>query len=118
MRILDSQSAVTRLLARRRARMEEAEAVVRPILDAVRRRGDRALLEYARRFDGFTGKSVRVPEADLRAAERALAPEFRAAIQTAAANIRAFAELQMPASGCAKSSPACAPDRSCARSIP
>ena len=71
MRIIDSQSAVTRLLARRRARMEEAEALVRPILDAVRRRGDRALLEYARRFDGFTGKSVRVPEADLRAAERA-----------------------------------------------
>jgi histidinol dehydrogenase len=95
MRILESQS-VGRLLARRGARMAEAEAAVRPILDAVRRRGDRALLEYARQFDGFTGKSVRVPEKDLRAAQAALPPQFRAAIETAAANIRAFAECQMP----------------------
>ena len=84
------------LLARRRARMARAEATVRPILEAVRRRGDRALLQYARRFDGFTGQSVRVPEAVLRNAERALAPGFRAAVETAAANIRAFAECQMP----------------------
>ncbi len=95
MRILDRQS-VSRLLARRGARMAEAEAVVRPILDAVRRRGDRALLEYARRFDGFTGRSVRVPEKDLRAAQRSLTPEFRAAVETAARNIRAFAERQTP----------------------
>ncbi|HTX36766.1 MAG TPA: histidinol dehydrogenase [Bryobacteraceae bacterium] len=95
MRILDRQS-VSRLLARRGARLAEAEAVVRPILDAVRRRGDRALLEYARRFDGFTGRSVRVPEKDLRAAQRSLTPEFRAAVETAARNIRVFAERQMP----------------------
>ena len=36
--------------------MAEAEAVVRPILEAVRKRGDRALLEYARKFDGLTRK--------------------------------------------------------------
>jgi histidinol dehydrogenase len=95
MRILERQS-VGRLLARRRARMAEAEAAVRPILDAVRRRGDRGLLEYARRLDGFRGKSVRVPEKDLRAAESGLKPDFRAAVETAAANIRAFAEAQMP----------------------
>ena len=95
MRILDRQS-VSRLLARRGARLAEAEAVVRPILDAVRRRGDRALLEYARRFDGFTGRSVRVPEKDLHAAQRSLTPEFRAAVETAARNIRVFAERQMP----------------------
>ncbi len=95
MRILESQS-VGRLLARRGARMAEAEAAVRPILDAVRRRGDRALLEYARQFDGFTGTSVRVPEPALLVAELSLSAEFRAAVETAAANIRAFAESQMP----------------------
>jgi len=95
MRILESRS-VGRLLARRGARLAEAEAVVRPILEAVRRRGDAALLEYARRFDGFTRRSVRVPEKDLRAALAGLAPQFRAAVETAAANIRAFAERQMP----------------------
>jgi len=58
-RILKSTDA-GRLLARRQARLTEAEAVVRPILDAVRKHGDRALMEYARRLDGLERKSVRV----------------------------------------------------------
>ena len=94
-RILESKDA-GRLLARRAARLAEAEAVVAPILDAVRRRGDRALLEYARKLDGFEGTSVCVPEADLRRAEADLAPELRRAITKAASNIRAFARRQMP----------------------
>jgi histidinol dehydrogenase len=89
-RILPSRE-VGRLLARKAARMTEAEAVVRPILDAVRTRGDRALLEYARKFDGFEGRSVRVPTVGAR-----LTPGFREALETAAANIHTFAECQMP----------------------
>jgi len=92
-RIIDSKDA-GRLLKRRAARFGEAEAIVRPILDAVRERGDRALMEYARQFDGLTRKSVRVPERELAAAP--LSAEFRAAVETAAANIRRYAELQMP----------------------
>src|SRR5438477_9489918 len=88
---------VGRLFARRAARLGEAEAVVRPILDDVRKRGDRALLEYAKRFDGFPGRSVRVAPKDLSAAAAKLSPEFREAVDTASANIRAFAEMQMPA---------------------
>ena len=87
---------VNRLLARKAARLEEAEAVVRPILEAVRRRGDTALLEYARKFDRLDRKNVRVPEKELRAAQATLTPEFRTAVETAAANIRRFAEMQMP----------------------
>ncbi|HWC96862.1 MAG TPA: histidinol dehydrogenase [Candidatus Sulfopaludibacter sp.] len=94
-RILETKQ-VGRLLARKAARFEEAEAVVRPILEAVRLRGDAALLEFARRFDNLERKSVRVPEKELRAAEASLTPEFRGAVQTASANIRRFAELQMP----------------------
>jgi histidinol dehydrogenase len=92
-RIIESKDA-GRLLRRRAARMEEAEAVVRPILEAVRTRGDRALMEYARKFDGLTRRSVRVPDRELQAAP--LSAEFRAAVETAAANIRRYAELQMP----------------------
>jgi len=92
-RIIESKDA-GRLLKRRSARMDEAEAVVRPILEAVRTRGDRALLEYAQKFDGLTRRSVRVPEKELHAA--AVSGEFRAAVETAAANIRRYAELQMP----------------------
>ncbi len=94
-RILASKD-VGRLLARKAARFTEAEAVVVPILEAVRKRGDAALLEYARRFDQLERKTVRVPERELKAAREALAPDFRSAVDTASANIRAYAERQMP----------------------
>jgi len=84
-------------MARRKARLREAEAVVRPILEAVRKRGDPALLAYARRFDGLSRKTVLVSQSDLRKAAASLSADFRAAAETAAANIRAFAELQRPA---------------------
>jgi histidinol dehydrogenase len=95
MRILESKD-VGRLLARKAARFEEAEAVVRPILDAVRKRGDRALMEYAHQFDGLDRKSVRVPEKELEAASHQLTPDFTSAVSTASANIRAYATRQMP----------------------
>src|SRR5215831_11169088 len=95
-RILQSNQ-VGRLFSRRASRLSEAEAVVRPILDAVRKRGDRALLEYARRFDGLERKTVRVPLAALPAAASALSAEFRKAVEVASTNIRIFASMQMPA---------------------
>src|SRR4029077_6988871 len=96
---------VKRLFARRTARLSEAEAVVRPILEAVRRRGDKALLAYARKFDGLERKSVRVPERELAAACGKLSAEFRAAIETSSANIRAFAKMQMPVEWSSESEP-------------
>ena len=85
-----------RLLARRKARLAEAEATVRPILDAVRDRGDKALLEYARKFDALERKTVAVPAADLQRACAGLSAAIRDAVSIAAFNIRAFAEMQLP----------------------
>ncbi|MGB9455896.1 MAG: histidinol dehydrogenase [Bryobacteraceae bacterium] len=96
-RIIKSEDADA-LLRRRAARMDAAEAVVRPILEAVRRRGDRALMEYARKFDGLERRTVRVSEEELAAARRRLNSEFRRAVRTAAANIRDFARRQLPRS--------------------
>ena len=84
------------VLSRRAARMAAAEGVVSPILAAVRKRGDRAVLEYARQFDKLERKSVAVPEPELDAAAERLSPQFRNAIELAGTNIRAFAERQMP----------------------
>lgn len=86
-----------RILARRAARLNEAEQTVRPILEAVRKRGDAALLEYARKFDQLERRSVAVPVGELAASARRLKPAFRAAVRAAAKNIRAFARLQLPA---------------------
>jgi histidinol dehydrogenase len=94
-RIISSSKAGP-LLKRRAARLEAAERVVRPILEAVRRRGDEALVEYARRLDGLDRPSVRIRQSELEQAAAQLKPAFRAAVRTAAANIRAFAKAQLP----------------------
>lgn len=96
-RILSAQDS-GKLLRRKAARLDEAEQTVRPILEAVRTRGDRALLEYARQFDGLARRSVRVPTAELAAASQRVTPAFRSAVRTASRNIRAFAKLQLPVS--------------------
>lgn len=84
------------MLKRRAARLDEAEAVVKPILEDVRRRGDAAVLEYAKRFDGFDGRSVRVSGRELAAAARGLAREFRQALRVSEKNVAAFARMQLP----------------------
>ena len=95
LQIIDSRQA-GRILERRAARLSEAEAAVRPILEAVRKHGDKALLAYARRFDGLDRRSVAVPQRELDAAAAHLDPDFRAAVRVASRNIRAFAKLQLP----------------------
>ena len=94
-RIVDSKQ-VAGILSRKAARFEEAEAIVRPILEAVRTRGDKALIEYARKFDKLDRPNVAVPRAELKAAEKKLSKAFREAVKISSVNIRAFAELQLP----------------------
>jgi histidinol dehydrogenase len=92
LRILDINDAQD-LFTRKAVRLAEAEKVVAPILEDVRRRGDAALIDYARKFDGLDLKQVRVPEADLAVT---LGAEFLRAIEVAGKNIRAYAEMQLP----------------------
>jgi len=94
-RIVDGNEA-NALLRRRARRFSQAEKTVRPILEAVRRHGDRALLEYCRRFDNLARSSVRITAEELEAAYRRLSPDFRRAVRTAAANIAAYARMQLP----------------------
>lgn len=95
LRILSLHEAQS-FITRKTVRLAEAEQVVAPILDAVRKRGDEAVLEYARKFDSLRGSSLTVSAEDWRAAEASVSSEFRAALETAAANIREYAALQLP----------------------
>jgi histidinol dehydrogenase len=76
---------------RKAVRLAEAEQTVQPILDAVRERGDEAVLEFARKFDGFSGNDLTVSTAHARVSD-----EFVSALETAAKNIREYAKLQLP----------------------
>jgi histidinol dehydrogenase len=76
----------------------DTEKAVARILAAVRKKGDPALRKYAERFDGLDRRqSIEVSQDDMRAALGEVTPEFRRALESAAANIRKFAEWQKPA---------------------
>lgn len=82
------------LLRRPVLRSDEMIAKVRPIVDDVRKRGDAALLELTAKFDKAQLPSpVLLPPFDDAAAQ--LAPEVKAAIDAAYANIRTFHAAQV-----------------------
>lgn len=91
-----SQIEAKSVLTRRAVRLDEAENVVRPILRDVAAGGDKAVLEFAQKFDGLGDGPLLVPEAELAGAAARLSPEIRAAIDTATRNIREFAREQLP----------------------
>ena len=64
--------------------------VCREIFQAVRRRGDEALREYTRRFDGVEISRFAVSESEFDAAECRVSLGTREALQTAARNIQVF----------------------------
>lgn len=75
----------------------KVESIVRTIVAAVRERGDVAVVDYAKRLDALAdGVAVRVSAAEMQAAWEQTAPALRDAMQLAQANIRAFAQAQMP----------------------
>ena len=95
--ILNSHSAAFRrfldaMLERRGGDGAGFDAAVAKIIAAVRRRGDRALIEFGARFDRvkLTPARLRVRPAEMEAARRALAPAERRALELAARRIREF----------------------------
>jgi histidinol dehydrogenase len=91
------EAAFSQLTAHDPQSDEKVESTVRAILAEVRARGDAAVLEYTRRFDGTNAASLReleIPAARLDAALSAIEPEARQALETAAARLRTYAERQ------------------------
>jgi histidinol dehydrogenase/sulfopropanediol 3-dehydrogenase len=67
---------------------------VMDIIDNVRANGDKALIEYAAKFDGMDIESVKVEEATIKAAYDQIDKETLEAIKFAEGQIRFFAEKQ------------------------
>lgn len=89
-----SDSVVARILAARQVKTSDAERVAAGIIANVRRRGDAAVFELTRRFDGLrlTPKTLWVSLKKPPAIPR----ELRVALEHAARNIRRVAEQQRP----------------------
>ena len=79
------------------AALDAVLPTVKRIVTDVRRRGDRALLRYAAKFDGLDqAASFRVTPQEMAEAWNGVCPELRGALTTAARQIRAFAKRQLP----------------------
>ncbi|MBV9082546.1 MAG: histidinol dehydrogenase [Acidobacteriaceae bacterium] len=79
-----------------RRRDPECDAVVGPIIEAVREDRDTALLRYARELDGLGDRPLRVSPAELERAAEQMSHAVRSAVEVAIRNIRQFAEAQLP----------------------
>ncbi len=88
----------SRLLRRAELQIDELVERVRPIIEAVRERGDEALLEFTARFDlvQLNQDQLRVSRAEIDEAHQTLDPQIRAALEQAISNVRTFHEQQMP----------------------
>ncbi|MDR1462441.1 MAG: histidinol dehydrogenase [Azoarcus sp.] len=93
----DFSDTLDALLAFESADDERINAAVTEILRAVRMRGDAAVIEYTRRFDGLDAASMaalELPGSELRAALDSLGDPQREALEIAAGRVRAYHERQ------------------------
>jgi histidinol dehydrogenase len=98
MRIIKLTKNVERALLRgRRERDEKAHRVAARIIADVRKRGDVAIREWTKKFDGVDLRAgMWVSSRDIEKARTDIAKETRLAMEHAARNIRAVAERQLP----------------------
>lgn len=87
-----------RLLRRAELEIDALIEYVRPLLAAVRERGDEAMPEFTAKFDRvqLDAARLRVSRAEIEEAHARLDPEVRGALERAIANVRAFHARQMP----------------------
>lgn len=92
-----AKARIAALTTRRSPAYERVLPAAKRIVDGVRKGGDAALFRYAKKIDGFSSQSqLRIPADEIQAAWDAISPDLRAALKTAAKNIRSFAERQRP----------------------
>ena len=99
MKIVESKDrrAVDALLSAERTRDAATDARVATIVANVRRKGERALLQYAKSLDRLS-EPIEVSRSDMKRTAVQVPSDVRAAIRAAARNIRTVAVRQVPRS--------------------
>ncbi len=94
----DFEARFSAFLTTKREVSEDVNAVVRDIIADVRARGDAALAEYSKQFDGvdFAVTSMKVSEAEIDAALAEVEPAVLDALKLAAERIEKHHARQMP----------------------
>jgi len=94
----DFEARFSAFLSTKREVSDDVNAVVRDIIDDVRRRGDSALIDYSARFDAvdLAAVGLRITDADIDAAIAVTDPEVLDALKLAAERIEKHHARQMP----------------------
>ena len=94
----DFEARFQALLTAKRAEEEDVDAQAAAIIADVRARGDAAVLDYTARWDRLTlsAAELRLSDAEISGVADKADPRALAALEIAAARIRAFHERQMP----------------------
>ena len=92
------EAAFQTLLGQKREEAEDVDQAVAAIIADVRARGDKAVIELTARFDRLTltSETLAFTQAEIDAEIARVSPEDRAALELAAARIRAYHERQRP----------------------
>ena len=105
LRIIDRQTEAQAELKRISDRnngedIQPQETVVREVVTSVRQNGDRALLEYTKKFDRqtYTAEQLRVSGSELDAAYQQISKDLLSALQIASQKIEAFHRQRVPKS--------------------
>jgi histidinol dehydrogenase len=93
-----SQDQIRTALPRASVSVEKALEIVTPLIQDIKINSLAAVLAQAERFDGVRPEHVRVPQSQLDRALSELAPDLRAAIQTAIERVRKVSEAGVPKS--------------------
>ncbi len=91
-----SQDQIRTALPRASVSVEKALEIVNPLIQDIKTNSLAAVLAQAERFDGVRPEHVRVPQSQLDRALSELAPDLRAAIQTAIERVRKVSEAAVP----------------------
>ena len=86
---------IRRITKRDQAESEDIRKAVEAILADIEQRGDAAVREYTRRFDGVDLDSFLVSPEEIDTAVDIVGPDFMAILEEAAANIRVYHERQV-----------------------
>ena len=73
----------------------DVSSVVSAIIDDVKKRGDDALVEYTKKFDGATISQIEVSKEEIRVALESMDSKFISVLEKAAANIRKYHTRQV-----------------------
>ncbi|RTZ61405.1 MAG: histidinol dehydrogenase [Gammaproteobacteria bacterium] len=94
----ESNGHLKKIVRRGEILEEEYETTVRKIINDVKERGDRAVIEYTNRFDKANVTSIReleIPREQLESAYKNIPSDLREALESASLRIRKFHEKQL-----------------------